>query len=100
MNNTNLSSRVGRLNLEWTNPDQSSKNENEAFQRAMMMAGKEFLEVIFFLKFLTALIRLTLRLKVLLKPKDSSGTFLFVFHSKYSLQLFASKKDILMDEEF
>lgn len=48
MNNTNLSSRVGRLNLDWTYPDQSSGKENEAFQCAMMMAGMEFLEIIQF----------------------------------------------------
>lgn len=45
MNNTHLSSRVGRLNLDWTDPDQSSEKENEAFQRAMALAGTEFLDV-------------------------------------------------------
>ncbi|OVA14756.1 Metal-dependent protein hydrolase [Macleaya cordata] len=44
VNNTGLSSRVGRLNLDWVNPDQSSERENEAFQRAMTLAGSEFLE--------------------------------------------------------
>lgn len=48
VNNTNLSSRVGRLNLDWTDPDQSSRHENEAFQHAMMIAGKEFTESIQF----------------------------------------------------
>lgn len=45
MNNTHLSSRVGRLNLDWVDPDQSQEKENEAFQLAMALAGKEFLEV-------------------------------------------------------
>lgn len=45
VNNTHLSSRVGRLNLDWIDPDQSQEKENEAFQRAMALAGKEFLEV-------------------------------------------------------
>lgn len=45
VNNTSLSSRVGRLNLDWVDPDQSPERENEAFQRAMMLAGGEFLEV-------------------------------------------------------
>lgn len=45
MNNTSLSSRIGRLNLDWTDPDQSIENENEAFQCAMVLAGNEFVEV-------------------------------------------------------
>ncbi|KAJ7954259.1 UPF0160 protein MYG1, mitochondrial [Quillaja saponaria] len=44
VNNTHLSSRVGRLNLDWTEPDQSLEKENEAFQRAMTLAGSEFLD--------------------------------------------------------
>lgn len=43
--NTYLSSRVGRLNLSWTDPDQSAERENDAFQKAMALAGSEFLEV-------------------------------------------------------
>lgn len=45
VNNTHLSSRVGRFNLDWTDPDQSQEKENEAFQRAMALAGSEFLDV-------------------------------------------------------
>jgi hypothetical protein len=45
VNNTHLSSRVGRFNLDWTDPDQSSEKENEAFHRAMALAGSEFLDV-------------------------------------------------------
>ncbi|KAK9131639.1 hypothetical protein Scep_011167 [Stephania cephalantha] len=44
VNNTNLSSRVGKLNLDWMDPDQSAEKENEAFERAMALAGSEFLE--------------------------------------------------------
>ncbi|KAH6805364.1 Metal-dependent protein hydrolase [Perilla frutescens var. frutescens] len=44
VNNT-LSSRVGKLNLDWTDSDQSSEKENEAFERAMALAGHEFMEV-------------------------------------------------------
>ncbi|GFQ03155.1 upf0160 protein [Phtheirospermum japonicum] len=44
VNNTHLSSRVGKLNLDWIDPDQSSEKENEAFERAMALAGKEFLD--------------------------------------------------------
>ncbi|KAI4303613.1 hypothetical protein MLD38_039221 [Melastoma candidum] len=44
VNNTHLSSRVGRLNLDWIDPDQSPEKENEAFQRAMALAGGEFLD--------------------------------------------------------
>ncbi|KAI3968054.1 hypothetical protein MKX01_018189, partial [Papaver californicum] len=44
VNNTGLSARVGRLNLDWVDPDQSSERENEAFHRAMTLAGGEFLE--------------------------------------------------------
>lgn len=43
--NTYLSSRIGRLNVDWVDPDQSSEKENEAFQHAMTLAGKEFREV-------------------------------------------------------
>ncbi|PHT50217.1 UPF0160 protein MYG1, mitochondrial [Capsicum baccatum] len=46
VNNTHLSSRVGKLNLDWTEPDQSSERENEAFQRAMDLAGSEFLDCV------------------------------------------------------
>lgn len=45
MNNTHLSSRVGKLNLDWTDPDQSPENENKAFEKAMVLAGGEFLDV-------------------------------------------------------
>lgn len=48
VNNTSLSSRIGRLNLDWTDPDQSVERENEAFQRAMSLAGNEFVESIHF----------------------------------------------------
>ncbi|XP_057522213.1 uncharacterized protein LOC130802280 [Amaranthus tricolor] len=48
--NTYLSSRVGRLNLSWTDPDQSAERENDAFQKAMALAGSEFLESIHFHK--------------------------------------------------
>ncbi|XP_074308136.1 uncharacterized protein LOC141643013 [Silene latifolia] len=44
VNNTSLSSRVGRLNLDWTDPDQSAEKENEAFEKAMSLAGDEFLD--------------------------------------------------------
>ncbi|EPS61140.1 hypothetical protein M569_13659, partial [Genlisea aurea] len=44
VNSTHLSSRVGRLNLDWTDPDQSSEKEDEAFHRAMSLAGSEFLD--------------------------------------------------------
>ncbi|GJN21878.1 hypothetical protein PR202_gb09400 [Eleusine coracana subsp. coracana] len=48
VNNTHLSSRVGRLNPDWTDPDQSPEKENAAFQQAMMLAGGEFLESVHF----------------------------------------------------
>ncbi|GJV74640.1 UPF0160 protein-like protein [Tanacetum coccineum] len=48
VNNTHLSSRVGRFNLDWTDPDQSSEKENEAFQKAMALAGSEFLDSVRF----------------------------------------------------
>ncbi|XAR70123.1 hypothetical protein NMG60_11026885 [Bertholletia excelsa] len=48
VNNTHLSSRVGRLNLDWMEPDQSFEKENEAFSRAMALAGNEFLESVRF----------------------------------------------------
>ncbi|KAK9742342.1 hypothetical protein RND81_03G165400 [Saponaria officinalis] len=44
VNNTSLSSRVGKLNLDWTDPDQSAEKENEAFEKAMSLAGGEFLD--------------------------------------------------------
>lgn len=47
MNNTHLSSRVGKLNLDWTDPDQSSEKENAAFEQAMGLAGHEFMDVSF-----------------------------------------------------
>lgn len=46
VNNTHLSSRVGRLNLDWIQPDQSPEKENQAFQQAMALAGSEFLDCV------------------------------------------------------
>ncbi|XP_010533551.1 PREDICTED: UPF0160 protein [Tarenaya hassleriana] len=48
VNNTHLSSRVGKLNLDWIEPDQSQEKENEAFKRAMVLAGNEFLDSVRF----------------------------------------------------
>ncbi|XP_039142062.1 MYG1 protein-like [Dioscorea cayenensis subsp. rotundata] len=48
VNATDLSSRVGHLNLDWMDPDQSAEKENAAFEKAMMLAGSEFLESIHF----------------------------------------------------
>ncbi|KAL0741597.1 hypothetical protein Bca4012_083110 [Brassica carinata] len=48
VNNTHLSSRIGRLNLDWIDPDQSQEKENEAFQLAMALAGEEFLQSVRF----------------------------------------------------
>ncbi|KAJ0105230.1 hypothetical protein Patl1_17427 [Pistacia atlantica] len=45
VNSTHLSSRVGKLNLDWIEPDQSSEKENEAFRQAMTLAGSEFIDV-------------------------------------------------------
>ncbi|KAJ4811952.1 UPF0160 protein [Rhynchospora pubera] len=44
VNNTNLSSRVGRLNPDWNDPDQSPEKEDAAFQQAMSLTGNEFLQ--------------------------------------------------------
>ncbi|XP_051114807.1 uncharacterized protein LOC127240278 isoform X2 [Andrographis paniculata] len=48
VNNTDLSSRLGKLNLDWMDPDQSAEKEDEAFQRAMSLAGKEFLDSVWY----------------------------------------------------
>ncbi|XP_066319242.1 uncharacterized protein [Miscanthus floridulus] len=44
VNSTHLSSRIGRLNPDWTDPDQSPEKENAAFEQAMILAGSEFME--------------------------------------------------------
>lgn len=44
VNSTHLSSRVGRLNLDWIDEDQSQEKENERFHCAMSLAGGEFIE--------------------------------------------------------
>ncbi|KAF5731299.1 hypothetical protein HS088_TW19G00906 [Tripterygium wilfordii] len=44
LNNTSLSSRVERLNLDWVDHDLSSEREDELFERAMQLSGGEFLE--------------------------------------------------------
>lgn len=43
--NTDLAFRVERLNFDWIDSDQSADAENEAFHRAMALAGGEFVEV-------------------------------------------------------
>lgn len=35
------------MNLDWIDPDQSPENENKAFEKAMALAGNEFLDVRF-----------------------------------------------------
>jgi uncharacterized UPF0160 family protein len=47
INNTHLSSRVGKINIDWIDEDQSPEKENERFHHAMALAGGEFLEVRF-----------------------------------------------------
>ncbi|KAF3322451.1 hypothetical protein FCM35_KLT13592 [Carex littledalei] len=44
VNNTSLSSRVGRLNPNWNDPDQSPEKEDAAFHEAMSLSGNEFLQ--------------------------------------------------------
>ncbi|XP_075089896.1 uncharacterized protein LOC107789178 [Nicotiana tabacum] len=44
--NTQLPSRVSRFNLDWNDSDQSPQKENQGFERAMKLAGSEFLESI------------------------------------------------------
>ena len=72
VNNTHLSSRVGRLNLDWTDPDQSPEKENEAFVQAMTLAGSEFLDVS-----LSALVVFFLDLKMNNGSKKICSYFLF-----------------------
>lgn len=43
-NDTHLSARVGRLNPDWMD-EQTPEAEDEAFRKAMSLAGSEFLEV-------------------------------------------------------
>jgi uncharacterized UPF0160 family protein len=72
VNNTHLSSRVGKFNLDWTDPDQSSKKENEAFERAMALAGSEFLDVSFYF---------VSRVRFFNKLFNSLFFFFFCYHS-------------------
>ncbi|XP_024991174.1 UPF0160 protein MYG1, mitochondrial-like isoform X4 [Cynara cardunculus var. scolymus] len=48
VNNTTLSSRISRLNMNWYDTDQSSEKEDQAFQHAMALAGSEFINCIHF----------------------------------------------------
>lgn len=48
VNNTTLSSRISRLNMNWYDTDQSPEKEDQAFQHAMTLAGSEFLDCIHF----------------------------------------------------
>nr|KAJ0189506.1 hypothetical protein LSAT_V11C800390480 [Lactuca sativa] len=48
VNNTTLSSRISRLNLNWYEADQSPEKEDQAFQHAMNLAGSEFMDCIHF----------------------------------------------------
>lgn len=48
VNNTSLSSRVSRMNLNWYDDDQSPEKEDQAFQQAMKLAGTEFMDCINF----------------------------------------------------
>ncbi|KAI3818042.1 hypothetical protein L1987_11844 [Smallanthus sonchifolius] len=48
VNNTTLSSRISRLNVNWYDDDQSPEKEDQAFQHAMALAGNEFMNSIHF----------------------------------------------------
>ncbi|KAI3731371.1 hypothetical protein L1987_62559 [Smallanthus sonchifolius] len=48
VNNTTLSSRIPRLNVNWYDDDQSPEKEDQAFQHAMALAGNEFMDSIHF----------------------------------------------------
>nr|GEU31969.1 metal-dependent protein hydrolase [Tanacetum cinerariifolium] len=48
VNNTSLSSRVSRMNINWHDDDQSPEKEDQAFQQAMKLAGDEFMDCINF----------------------------------------------------
>ncbi|GJT50623.1 UPF0160 protein-like protein [Tanacetum coccineum] len=48
VNNTSLSSRVSRMNINWYDDDQSPEKEGQAFQQAMKLAGDEFMDCISF----------------------------------------------------
>ncbi|KAL5672978.1 hypothetical protein ACJX0J_017284, partial [Zea mays] len=47
-NSTHLSSRVGRLNPNWTDPEQSPEKVNAAFEHAMILTESEFMESVRF----------------------------------------------------
>ncbi|KAI3724256.1 hypothetical protein L2E82_36027 [Cichorium intybus] len=48
LNNTTLSSRISRLNMNWYDVDQSPQKEDKAFQQAMNLVGSEFMDCIYF----------------------------------------------------
>nr|XP_023893240.1 UPF0160 protein C694.04c-like [Quercus suber] len=99
VNNTNLSSRVGSLNLDWVDPDQSSDTENEAFQRAMTLAGSEFLESVqFHAKSWLPARSIVMECIAARDNIDSSGEIMVIFFfQQWKLHIFELEEEMKID---
>ncbi|KAG8381099.1 hypothetical protein BUALT_Bualt06G0087000 [Buddleja alternifolia] len=96
VNNTSLSSRVERMNPDWTDPDRSPSKEDEAFQRAMQLAGTELLECIrFHAKSWLPARSVVMDSLLARKTVDSSGEIIVLAHSvPWKLHIFELEKEM------
>ncbi|XP_057798764.1 uncharacterized protein LOC131014714 isoform X2 [Salvia miltiorrhiza] len=96
VNNTSLSSRVERLNLDWINQNQSPAEEDASFQQAMEVAGKEFLECInFHAKSWLPARSVVMNSLLARKSIDSSGEIIVLTNSvPWKLHIFELEKEL------
>ncbi|KAJ4841241.1 hypothetical protein Tsubulata_022378 [Turnera subulata] len=99
VNNTSLSHRIGRLNLDWTDSNQSSEKEDEAFQHAMKLAGGEFLESIHFhAKSWLPARSIVMKSLASRKDVDSSGEIIVLTRPlPWKLHIFELEKEMKVD---
>lgn len=99
VNNTNLSSRVKCLNLDWVDLDQSSDRENEAFQQAMTLAGSEFLESVqFHVKSWLPARSIVMECIAARESIDSSGEIMVLMRScPWKLHIFELEEEMKID---
>ncbi|GAB4857663.1 hypothetical protein Ancab_015569 [Ancistrocladus abbreviatus] len=99
VNNTHLSARVGRLNLDWMDPDQSAERENEAFQRAMNLAGSEFFDSVrYYAKSWLPARSIVMECISARKDVDPSGEIMVLTRfSPWKLHLFELEEEMKVD---
>ncbi|KAI3517753.1 hypothetical protein L1887_16972 [Cichorium endivia] len=99
LNNTTVSSRISRLNMNWYDADQSPQKEDQAFQQAMSLAGSEFMDCIYFhAKSWLPARSVVMECLATRKNIDSSGEIMLLTRScPWKLHIFDLEVDMKID---